>query len=810
MKNSYLSLSFLFISLPTIGANITPSECKEFEKKVGQMFYITADGFASDYTIHPAYESLIKKMQPGGVLPHYNSKDIEKIREASLRLQENSDLPLMIGIDYQSMSGVTVGLGFGAGLADNIKSSDVSCFERIGQIEAALHQYAGINNPLGPTVEYNTSAQSTFPSRDTSYRSPRLKAIMDSFRSAGLETTIKHFPYTPSDYNLHKTSKDTKVPASEVDEKYMPIYKELGKNSGFLMTTHLMNSSIDPANMATFSKVWMNKLRHEVGFKGIAMTDALFMINSYPDTMKKMSRDWPARLAKDFNKDLSIFAIKAILAGHDMVFLETAAKETEATWKDVSRFACQDDPLASDFRKRVNESYDRIVSYKNTNRSLKNTNTSLTKDDVKLLLAAKKNQDLVCGKSDPKLEAIFSKVRRHPTKIDDTVFHCEDSSLIVNSVFNDELKKLNKDNIEIVKNIIVKGLNSQNPDDITATLGYLEINPALKEHLKGLLTQDLLSDDKKKTFEAYKTLSDLDLTEDEDYFINVIVINSDVESFASYVDLAARNKVSKPDTKISKEARIKLYRDYSKTHSLDLSRPMKGDSAFRAINILFPPYVINSFTSEDLATSGFGIDEQILMKAQKVRSGAMKLSKTEYLRLLDVTFKNPKLSEYYIENSLGRVDNLIEEPSILEDKKLLSGEERRKIRHEIQNVKNTMEPQGRTYDSKWEGLSKLEIIIADDPKVSNEILHKQLQEFDKMISMIGGSEEFNEVMMKGYAIDETLKLVNGLGQKINSDYEKKLSEIILKNWDKLPLHVSSIQSLMNRNSDAYKEKLKNR
>lgn len=129
------------------------------------------------------------------------------------------------------------------------------------------------------------------------------------------------------------------------------------------MTTHVLNSNIDKDNVVTFSPEWIRILREEVNYDGLIMTDGIFMFNNYPESIKKMAAQWPQDQVS-MTSEHAIFAARSILAGHDMVVVESIAADTYKIFKELLFLACQNKPLGNKFRARVNESYNRIVTYK--------------------------------------------------------------------------------------------------------------------------------------------------------------------------------------------------------------------------------------------------------------------------------------------------------------------------------------------------------------------------------------------------------------------------------------------------------------
>lgn len=370
---------FLFFVLPQARAGIGPyttelqkagrlgieaTECTEVESKLGQLLYANVDNFGSPGKdpLDPAYIKMVQDLQLGGVLPKTRITKQSKIAEVNKKLQEVSSEPLLIGVDRMMLEMSAFGLGYGAGFFNKIapKNSD-ECFNREIFLDAFLHRVSGINHALGPTIE--RADGESFLARSISEVAPKAKGLIDTFRKAGIATTNKHFPYTPTSYNLHDTTVDDKLSKTAVNKKLEP-FRELASESDFLMTTHVLNSNIDKNNVATFSPEWIRILREDVNYNGLIMTDGIFMFNKYPESVKKMAAQWPQDQVP-LKSEHAIFTARSILAGHDIVVIESIAADTYKIYKELLFLACQDKAVGKEFRGRVNESYKRIISYKN-------------------------------------------------------------------------------------------------------------------------------------------------------------------------------------------------------------------------------------------------------------------------------------------------------------------------------------------------------------------------------------------------------------------------------------------------------------
>ncbi len=356
---------------------IDSKECISIENKLGQLLYVNVDGYGTsgNQTIHPAYIAMVKDLNIGGVIAHPggnhmdDSKNhVNDLQNDFKKLKAAPSLPLLIGVDNGRVSLKSVGtrefgLGYGFGLLEDTKNQSNECFEKIAYLNAFYHRAVGLNHSLGPTVESNK--RSSFLTTVEGKR--RARQLIMKFNNMGVATTMKHFPYTPETFNLHGKSEDTKIPA-DIVYKMLENFNNVNNEADFAMSTHLLNSNIDKEDMATFSKIWIDLLRSRVGFKGILITDGLFMFKSYDETMKNMSSKWPQDQIK-IEDEYTIFAARSILAGHDMAFLEGTSKDTYRIFNDLLYIACQDKPVSIDFRNKINESYSRISAYKNKNRS---------------------------------------------------------------------------------------------------------------------------------------------------------------------------------------------------------------------------------------------------------------------------------------------------------------------------------------------------------------------------------------------------------------------------------------------------------
>ena len=163
--------------------------------------------------------------------------------------------------------------------------------------------------------------------------------MIAQLRSFGLEPVIKHFPYLPTGANLHRQSPDTRLPLAEAEQRFA-IFGELSDDAGIMMTTHLYDSLVDKS-IVTFSPLWNGLLRRRRDSTGLLMSDGLLMLKNYADSRSSPADPGPGFAGID---ETARWAMRAILAGHDMVIVEGSAAQTYHVFEGLLTVACGGTP----------------------------------------------------------------------------------------------------------------------------------------------------------------------------------------------------------------------------------------------------------------------------------------------------------------------------------------------------------------------------------------------------------------------------------------------------------------------------------
>jgi len=263
--------------------------------------------------------------------------------------------PILICCDIVKIEGAGVTRSFGDGYVGgflgkykHLPNEELSTLAALNGLAFAA---IGVNVALGPTIDDSTGDPRT---------AERARVVMEQWKSLGLEPVIKHFPFLPTGTNLHRASPDTKVAPKEAEKRYA-VFKELAPEAGLMMSTHLLDTKVD-GQIATFSRAWINLLRKRTGFDGLLMSDGLLMLANYTD--RAALAGGPSGPELKGLDETAVWALRAILAGHDMVIAEGSAAQTTRVFRGLLTLACGKSSLGGTLREKIDDSYGRIERWK--------------------------------------------------------------------------------------------------------------------------------------------------------------------------------------------------------------------------------------------------------------------------------------------------------------------------------------------------------------------------------------------------------------------------------------------------------------
>ncbi|MEG3986915.1 glycoside hydrolase family 3 N-terminal domain-containing protein [Microcoleus sp. S28C3] len=265
---------------------------------VAQMFVVRASGYLFDHQIrYPEWEPTASKLRyylenlgVGGVILVGGSAAELAVR--SHQLQSWAKFPLLLAADIeegvgQRFAGAT---WFGPPMAiAEVARHDAGKADRyaeqMGAVTAIEARAIGLNWILAPVVDVNNNPDNPVINVRAFGETPEIvsKLAAAFIRGAGphpVLTTAKHFPGhgdTAVDSHLELPVLPHS-PARLAEVELPPFVEAMAAGVDAVMSAHLLIPAWDAQFPATLSrKILIGKLREELGFEGLIVTDALVM-----------------------------------------------------------------------------------------------------------------------------------------------------------------------------------------------------------------------------------------------------------------------------------------------------------------------------------------------------------------------------------------------------------------------------------------------------------------------------------------------------------------------------------------------------
>ena len=314
-KNCLFLLVALVISCTCGVVAPTPEEHDPIEEqlaqmtlkeKVGQLFCVRPEAFdvalqwdtyeelASNalQTVTPQMEKVNAEYPVGGIILFaHNIADPQQLDSLVRKLKSFNGAPLLY-IDEEG--------GRVARIANNArfhveKYKSMGAIGQTGEPKEArrcgntigsyLKEY-GFDVDLAPVADVNTNPNNPVIgtrafSPDPAVAARMVTAYLDGLRAAGIVGCVKHFPghgdtRTDTHFGYAQTRKNWE---QMLDCEMLPFKAAIANNVPLVMTSHIAAPAVTGNNVpATLSPVLLqDKLRGELGFKGVIITDGMAM-----------------------------------------------------------------------------------------------------------------------------------------------------------------------------------------------------------------------------------------------------------------------------------------------------------------------------------------------------------------------------------------------------------------------------------------------------------------------------------------------------------------------------------------------------
>ena len=252
-------------------------------EKLGQMVMIGIQGTkVDDDSLY-----MLNQYHMGGViLFDRNMESPEQVKQltSDLQAQSNEKVPLFIGIDEEGGDVVRMA----EKLTPPPSQKEIGATGDIEQAKTWAIKTAkslkdiGINVNFAPVADVGSNDKRSY-STDTNTVIDFVRAATKGYQQENIIYSLKHFP------GIGKGKVDSHVDSSSIDvtkeilmaEDILPfktIIDENDPNDYFILVSHLKYPALDeeyPASLS--SKIMIDLLRNELGYKGIIITDDMEM-----------------------------------------------------------------------------------------------------------------------------------------------------------------------------------------------------------------------------------------------------------------------------------------------------------------------------------------------------------------------------------------------------------------------------------------------------------------------------------------------------------------------------------------------------
>lgn len=270
-------------------------------EKVGQLFIVRPEALAENSNaetapatdrVDDAVISRIEEYPVGGIaLFSRNITSAEQLPMFITDLQSSSKYPLFIAVDEEGGRVARIAnsgyfdVASYKSMEDIGKAGDASKAEEVGRQIGLYLKELGFNLDFAPVADTNTNPQNIVIG-DRSYGSdPALVARMvsaqlDGMHDSGIMGTLKHFPgHGDTKDDTHSGYVSIEKTWDELKEcELVPFITALPK-ADMVMVSHITAVNVTSDKLPTSMSETMitGKLRNELGYDGVIITDAMAM-----------------------------------------------------------------------------------------------------------------------------------------------------------------------------------------------------------------------------------------------------------------------------------------------------------------------------------------------------------------------------------------------------------------------------------------------------------------------------------------------------------------------------------------------------
>ncbi len=349
---SFVLALFLIFTTPA-RSQITPDSIMikmTLREKIAQMIITNSDGFNYDESSQEfsRLKDLIVNKKIGGVI-FFKGMSLEQARYTN-RLQNLSDIPLLISADYERGTGMRLidGSLFPNNMAIGAARNPQLAY-KMGLLIGKECRAIGVHQNYSPVMDVNNNPDNPIINVRSFGEVPLLVSEMGDNMIKGLQeggviATAKHFPgHGDTDIDSHNDLPVIPYDMERLNEiELVPFKSAIQSGVGSVMIAHLSFPSLEknPKVPASLSPAIVDELlKNELKFNGLIVTDALNM----------------SGVTKNFSA--GEIAVRCVKAGIDLILMDT----DEQTAIDAIENGVKNGDIKED---RIDESCRKILDNK--------------------------------------------------------------------------------------------------------------------------------------------------------------------------------------------------------------------------------------------------------------------------------------------------------------------------------------------------------------------------------------------------------------------------------------------------------------
>ncbi len=340
-----------------VEAKLTEMTLRE---KVGQLFWVRPE--ALDFSLNPEKKKLTQTMRQnleqypvgGIVIFKGNIQDESQLSSLIADFQSASKIPMIVAVDEEGGSVARLANHEAFSLPKYKSARDIGATgdpeqaRQMGQTIGSYLRAYGFNLDFAPVADVDSNPANPVIGRraystDAQQAAQMVTAAVEGFHDAGMLCTVKHFPgHGDTGQDSHYgTATSYKTWEEMKATEMLPFEAGIAAGVDVVMTAHITtpNATADGLPASLSYTMVTERLRGELGFQGVIVTDALGM-----NAIKNYFA--PAESA-----------VAALCAGVDVLLMPS---DLRAAFDGVIR-AVEDGTLSEE---RLNESVRRILTLK--------------------------------------------------------------------------------------------------------------------------------------------------------------------------------------------------------------------------------------------------------------------------------------------------------------------------------------------------------------------------------------------------------------------------------------------------------------